>query len=127
MDPIDIMKSYKNWAVIASNVSKEKYGYRIYKKLKEKEYNVFYVCATENEIDGDKVYHSLSELPEKPEVVNFVINPRKGIDYVNECAKLGIDKIWLQPGTISKEILDLAAQKNIKVIENCVLIVSNYL
>lgn len=127
MNPIDIMKNHKTWAVIASNVSKEKYGYKIYKKLKEEQYNVFYVCASENEIDEDKVYHSLSELPEKPEVVNFVINPRKGIDYVNECAKLGIDKIWLQPGTISKEILDFAAQKNIKVIENCVLVVSNYL
>ena len=58
----------------------------------------------------------------KPEVVDFVVNPKIGIGIVKECAQLGIENIWLQPGTVSEEILEFAKEKGINAVEACVLV-----
>jgi len=127
MEPLEIMKKYKTWAVVGATIDEEKFGNKIYKKLKEKGYKVYPISPKYEEIDGDKAYKSLHELPEKPDVVNFVVNPKIGLGIVEDCAKLDINKIWLQPGTVSDELLNLAKEKNIEAVQACVLVVSNYL
>ncbi|WP_058486797.1 CoA-binding protein [Defluviitalea phaphyphila] len=121
MTPKELMKK-KVWAVVGATIDKEKYGYKIYKELKEAGYKVYPISPKYEEIDGDKVYKSLSDLPEKPEVVDFVVNPKIGIGVVEECAKLGIKNIWLQPGTVSEDLLNLAKEKGINAVEACVLV-----
>lgn len=121
MTPEELMKK-KIWAVVGATTHTDKYGYKIYKELKEAGYIVYPISPNYNEIDGDKAYRSLSDLPEKPEVVDFVVNPKIGIGVVEECAKLGIKNIWLQPGTVSNEILNLAKEKDINAVEACVLV-----
>ncbi|HOA80175.1 MAG TPA: CoA-binding protein [Defluviitaleaceae bacterium] len=121
MKPEELMKK-KIWAVVGATTDKDKYGYKIYKELKEAGYKVYPISPKYEEIDGDKAYKSLRDLPEKPEVVDFVVNPKIGIGIVKECAQLGIENIWLQPGTVSEEILEFAKEKGINAVEACVLV-----
>ena len=127
MEPLEIMKNYKVWAVVGATIDQEKYGYKIFKTLKDKGYTVYPISPKYEEIDGSQVFKSLSDLPQKPDVVNFVVNPKIGLSVVKECVELGIHNIWLQPGTVSEELLDLAKEKEIEATEACVLVVSNYL
>ncbi|MCS4465479.1 CoA-binding protein [Clostridium botulinum] len=42
------------------------------------------------------------------EVLDLCINPIKGLDIVKEASKLGINKILIQPGAESNEIINFA-------------------
>jgi len=114
----------KNWVVVGASENKEKYGYKIFKRLKDLGYNVIPVNPNYEVIVGDKCYPNLMSLPQKPDVVNMVVSPKHGMKTIEEAAELGIKYIWLQPGTFNQELLDLAKEKGIETIQACVLIES---
>lgn len=116
------MLKLKKWAVVGATDDTSKFGYKIYKKLKNHGYTAYPVSVKYNEVDGDKAYKELADLPEKVDVVDFVVNPRIGLSIVKQCETLGIHNIWLQPGTVSEEILDYAKQSQIEVVRGCVLV-----
>lgn len=116
------LEMFKIWAVVGATQDESKFGYKIYRKLKDKGYEVYPISPKYDEIDGDKAYKTVLELPVKPDVVNFVVNPKIGMKVLEQCDQLGIKNIWLQPGTVSEELLSVAKEKNINAIEACVLV-----
>ena len=88
----------KVWAVIGATHKTDKFGYKIYKCLKEHGYEVYPVNPNVTSIDGDTCYPSLSSLPVVPSVVDFVVPEAAGLAAIDECKQLGIKMIWLQPG-----------------------------
>ena len=118
----DKMLDMETWAVVGASDKHQTFGYKLYKKLKNYEYNVFPINPNCISIDGNETYPSLKDLDEKVDVVNFVVNPKTGIEVLKECIELGIKNIWLQPGTRSEEIHDLAQANDINVVNSCVLI-----
>jgi predicted CoA-binding protein len=74
-------------------------------------------------VDGDKSFKTLSELPEKPEAIDMVINPIKGEAYVVEANNLGVKYIWFQPGAESKELIEKSSSYGMNVVYNdCVMV-----
>jgi len=119
---ISEMLSQKVWAVVGVTQDQDKFGYKIFKRLKDSGYQVYPVSPKYKNIDGDPVYTSLSTLPKVPDVVNFVVNPKIGLGIIHECDRLGVKNVWLQPGTVSDEILDYAKGHGIRVQQACVLV-----
>ncbi|WP_273320355.1 CoA-binding protein [Vallitalea guaymasensis] len=117
-----IMLESKKWAVVGATDDQDKFGYKIYKKLKDNNYTVYPISVKCKEIDGDKAYKELADLPEKVDVVDFVVNPRIGISIIKQCKDLGINNVWLQPGTVSEEILQYAKDNDIEAVQACVLV-----
>ncbi|CAN5235483.1 CoA-binding protein [soil metagenome] len=112
----------KKWAVVGANDDPAKFGYRIFRVLKDFGYETFPVNPKGGEIDGEKVYASIKDLPEKPEVVDMVVNPRTGLKVMADIRDAGIKYVWMQPGTRSDEIRDFAAASGIALIEDCILV-----
>jgi hypothetical protein len=83
---------------------------------------VYAVSPKYDEIDGVKTYKSLKDLPEKVDVVDFVVNPQIGMSVLDEVIEAGIENIFLQPGTRGPEIIQKAAENNINVVLSCVLV-----
>ncbi|MFO7814816.1 MAG: CoA-binding protein [Halanaerobiales bacterium] len=110
----------KNWAVVGATNKEDKYGYKIVKKLDEHNYNVYPINPSLEEIDGIKVYDSLSEIEADIDVVDIVVNPQIGKHVMKEVNKLGIKYVWLQPGTRSDEIREFAEENGIKRVESCI-------
>lgn len=127
MRPLQVMQVAKCFAVIGATKDQSKYGYKIYKKLKEKGYTVYGINPNYNEIDKDKIYKSLEELPEKPDVAVFVVNPNTGLQYVDACKHQDIKTIWLQPGTQNEKLTMKVKSYDIEIIDACILVVANYL
>ncbi|SHI43365.1 CoA-binding protein [Lutispora thermophila] len=121
----ETMLEKKIWAVIGATQNTEKFGYKIYKRLKEKGYEVYPVNPVCEAIDGDICYKNLSSLPKVPEVINMVVAPEKGKTYIEEAAALGIKYVWFQPGTHDNEILRLAKDKDMEMLLGCVLVATN--
>jgi len=116
------MLNKKVWAVVGANQSPEKYGNKIYKKLKERGYEVFPVNPVYDTVEGDPCYKELSALPKVPEVIDIVVPPKRSKLIVEEAAKLGIKYVWFQPNTYDDEILRLADELNLTVLLDCVLV-----
>ncbi len=115
------MLEKKIWAVIGANQDPEKFGNKVYKRLKEKNYEVYPVNPKYSTIDDDVSYKDLTSLPKKPDVINMVVSPEIGKRFIEEAINLGIKNIWFQPGTISKEIFQMLKNSDIKVLQACVL------
>jgi len=116
------MLEKKVWAVIGANSSREKFGNRIYRKLKEKGYTVYPISPNFETIEGDKCYINLTSLPETPDVIDMVISPKTGLAVIEEAAGLGIKNVWLQPGTSDKALLKMIEEKEMNAVQACVLI-----
>ncbi|TDO92030.1 hypothetical protein DFR79_10856 [Halanaerobium saccharolyticum] len=110
----------KNWAVIGATTKENRFGYKIPKKLKENDYNVFPINPKFEEVAGLKCYDNLSSIDKQIDVVDLVVNPKIGIKVMEEINKLGIKYVWLQPGTRSQEIRDFAAKNDIELVEDCI-------
>lgn len=127
MDNIEKIKSEmldkKIWAVVGATPNESKFGYKIFKKLKSKGYEVYGINPIHEEIDGEKLYKNISDLPVKPECVNMVVSPKRSNPIVKEIADNGIEYVWFQPGTFDEETIDLAEKHNLKfVYYDCVLV-----
>lgn len=111
---------YRNWAVVGATNKKNKFGYKIFKKMEKMGYTVYPVNPNLEEIDGVKCYKKLSSINQKIDVVDLVVNPKIGIKVMEEIDKLGIRYVWLQPGTRSDEIREFADMHGIRLVEDCI-------
>lgn len=120
---IEAFRNKKVWAVVGSVNNKEKYAYKIYHFLKNKGYEVYAVDPSGKPVDGEKSYTKLSELPQKPDAVDMVINPLRGGEFVKEAYSLGVNYIWFQPGAESEELIHMAMGLSMEVVFNqCVMV-----
>lgn len=110
-------------AIVGASRNPEKYGYKVYKDLKEAEYKVYPVNPNASEILGDKCYPNLESLPVKPDVVNIVVPPNITEKIVKECKKLNIKKVWMQTGAESEEAIKFCNENGIDVVYGvCIMI-----
>ena len=97
-------------------------GNAIYKKFRDSGYKVFPINPYADMIEGDKCYAKLSSLPEKPEAVFIITNPKAALNIVNQCVECGIKRIWFHKamgsGSYDKEAAEFAEANGITVIHN---------
>ena len=126
-DPKKILALSQNIAVLGVNKDSDSYANKIVRKIRTLKKNAYPINPNYPKLFGEEVYESLEKCPVVPDLVVFVVNPTVGIEYLNSIAQLGIKYIWLQPGTISTELLEEAKGLGLVSIEACVLVVGNYL
>ncbi|MBN4070026.1 MAG: CoA-binding protein [Alkaliphilus sp.] len=116
------MLESKIWAVIGASENTSRFGYKIYKKLKQHGYEVYPVNPNYKEIDGDIAYSNLSDLPKKPDCVNIVVNPKLALNVLDEIKSLDIKHVWFQPRTFNKDVVEKTEEYKISALFNkCVL------
>lgn len=115
--------SHNTWAVIGVSSNQTKYGYKVYSQLKKCGYTVFAVNPGLDSIEGDPCYSSLAVLPRQPEAVSIVVPPKITEQVILDCIDLGINRVWMQPGSESREAIRNGEEHGISVIhDKCVLI-----
>lgn len=122
MNPKEILEKYYHFAIIGVTPNQEKYGYKIFKRLLEKGYQVYGVSPKYDEIDGHAVYRSLEDINHPIDVVVFVVNRNLAYPYVDEMSGLGVHYAWLQPNTYDDELLQYMENMGILPIRACILI-----
>lgn len=108
------MLDKKIWAVVGVTKNKDKFGYKIFKKLKNHGYETFGVNFKYKEVDGEKIYSSLKDIPKKVEVVNIVVPPKVTLKILDEIEELGIKYVWFQPGTFDEAVMEKANKLSFK-------------
>ena len=70
----------------------------IYKRLRERGYDVFAVNPNATEVEGDQCYASLSSIPGGVDAVVIGTRPDRAEGTMHECAELGIKHVWMHRG-----------------------------
>jgi len=127
LDPKDILSKSHTIAVLGVNTDANSYANKIVRKIRSLNKVAYPINPKYPTLFGEVVYESLEKCPSVPDLVVFVVNPTIGVNYLDSIKNLGIQTIWLQPGTISIDLLEDAKDLGLGVVEACVLVVGNYL
>lgn len=99
-----------------------------YRKFKEAGYTVYPVNPHQTTFDGGPCYPDLKAIPEKPDAVFILTNPKITEQVVQQCVDLGIKHVWMhclmgtKPGlaagmtSVSPEAVRLCRENGISVI-----------
>jgi predicted CoA-binding protein len=93
----------------------------VYKRLRERGYEVFAVNPNADEVEGDVAYHDLASIPGGVEAVVIGTRPERAGGTIRECKKLGIEHVWMHRGpgggSVSKSATDYGREQGISVID----------
>ncbi len=110
-------------AVVGVSRNPKKYGNRVFHDLLEAGYKVYAVHVAAGMVGEHKCYASVTDLPEKPDVVNLVVPHQVTEKVVRECKELGVTKIWMQPGSESEDAIEYCNENNMAVLHDvCIMV-----
>ncbi|MGI8513592.1 MAG: CoA-binding protein [Acidimicrobiia bacterium] len=110
-------------AVVGATDHLEKYGAIIYRDLKGRGHRVLAVNPNTETVDDDPAYPSLRDLPEKPDIVDFVVPADIGLGVAKTAVASGLNNIWLQPGAESRELISFLEQSGLDYdYDSCIMV-----
>lgn len=112
----EILLSTRTIASVGLSSSMEKESYWIVSYLKEMGYRIIPVNPTAAEILGEKVYPSLSDIPDKVDVVQVFRKPEDVPPVVDEAIKIGAKVVWMQEGISHEEAAQKARAAGLQVV-----------
>jgi hypothetical protein len=93
----------------------------VYKRLRDRGYQVFAVNPNADQVEGDKCYHDLKSVPGGIEAVVIGTKPEIGEATMRECAEMGIKHVWMHRGpglgSVSGAATQYGRQHGITVID----------
>jgi predicted CoA-binding protein len=112
----------KTVAIIGASSDRNKYGNKAVRAFMRQGYRVFPVNPNESEIEGQRAFASILEVPGKLERVSVYVRPEVLLKLLPDIARKGCDELWLNPGTESDEVLAEAQRLGLNVIQACSII-----
>ena len=82
----------------------------VYKRLRDRGYQVFAVNPNAEEVEGDRCYHDLRSIPGGVEAVVIATKPENAEDTMRECADLGVNHVWMHRGPGKGSVSETAAE-----------------
>src|SRR6266496_5432270 len=70
----------------------------VYKRLRERGYEVFAVNPNADKVEGDPAYRDLHSIPGGIDAVVIGTRPEAAENTMRECAELGIKHVWMHRG-----------------------------
>jgi predicted CoA-binding protein len=93
----------------------------VYRRLRERGYDVFAVNPNADRVEGDRSYPDLKSIPGGVEAVVIGTRPEIAERTMQECAELGIEHVWMHrgpgAGSVSAAATDYGRQQGITVID----------
>ena len=118
----------KKIAVVGVSDKRETGCNGAYRKFKESGYEVSAVNPRLTSFEGDPCYPDLKSIPEKPEAVFILTNPKVCEEVVQQCVDLGVERVWMlclmgtKPGlaasmtSVSQDAVQMCQENGITVI-----------
>ena len=93
----------------------------VYQRLRDRGYQVFAINPNADEVEGDRAYHDVRDVPGGIEAVVIGTRPQIADDTMRECAELGIRHVWMHrgpgAGSVSEEATRYGREHGVTVID----------
>jgi predicted CoA-binding protein len=104
-----------------SRTAKDHGANTVFKRLRDRGYEVFAVNPNADEVEGAHSYHDLKSIPGGVDAVVIATAPDNADGTMRECDELGIKHVWMRrgPGTgsVSVTAADYGRERGITVID----------
>ena len=89
--------------------------------LDNSHFNLYFVNPTLDELFGQKVYKSLSEIPVAIDIVDVFRRAEDCADVTNQAIALGAKALWFQLGIVVPDLAELAYEAGLEVVmDRCI-------
>ena len=121
---LDILKKAKNIAIVGASDNPARASYFVSTYLHSaSDYKLFYINPNLETLFGEPVYKSLSDLPEKIDIVDVFRKPSDIPGVLDEAIKIGAKVFWMQLGIKNQAEAERAAEAGlIAVQDRCIKI-----
>jgi len=106
-------------AVIGASSNRRKFGNRALRAYRQQGYTVLAINPNEAEVEGQKTFASVLDVPGPIDMATFYVPPEIGERVIEEVARKGIAEVWLNPGAESDALVARAQALNIRPIQAC--------
>lgn len=116
----NILCENKSFSLVGASANIVRPSYFVLKYLLAKGYRVMPVNPglAGGEILGQKVYASLHDLSETPDIVDIFRNSQAALDITKDAIAIGAKVVWMQLGVRNDEAAQLAEAAGLKVVMN---------
>jgi len=109
-------------ALVGASRNPKKFGYAVFKELKEKGMKIVPVNPVADEILGEKSYPNVKMLPSEIQSIIVVTKKDQTASVIRDAKEKGIKQIWIQQMADSKEAIDELKDSGINWISGeCIL------
>jgi len=116
-----LLREVKTVAVVGLSPNPVRPAFRIARALQGFGYRVIPVRPKVESVLGEKAYASLSEVPEKIDLVDVFRAAEHVGPLVDECLRLGLKRIWLQDGIVDEAAAAKAVAGGMTVVmDRCI-------
>jgi predicted CoA-binding protein len=91
-----------------SRKPKEHGSNTVFKRLRDRGYQVFAVNPNTDEVEGARTYHDLKSIPGGVDAVVIGTAPARAEATMRECRELGIKQVWMHRGPGTGSVSDTA-------------------
>src|SRR5689334_14987639 len=91
-----------------SRSAKEHGANTVYKRLRDRGYDVFAINPNTDQVEGDRSYHDLKSIPGGVDAVVIATAASRADGTMRECAELGINQVWMHRGPGAGSVSDTA-------------------
>ncbi len=81
----------------------------VYRRLRERGYEVFAVNPNADQVEGDRCYHDIAAIPGGVDWVVIGTRPETADSAIRECDELGIKQAWMHRGPGRGSVSESAA------------------
>jgi len=119
-ETVDDFLSQKRIAVTGVSRSGGAPANLIYRKLRDAGYEVHPVNPQATEVEGATCYPDLRSLPQRPDGVVIATHPDAALEIVGECARLGVERVWMHrsfgQGSVSDRAVAYCREHGVRCI-----------
>ena len=120
----ELLLSTKTIAIVGVSANTDRASYHVARYLqKNTQYELFFVNPAVDEILGQKVYKSLSEIEEEIDLVDVFRKPDDCLTVLEEAIAIKAKAIWLQLGISAPEVATQGEAAGLRVVmDRCIKI-----
>ncbi|CAG0929256.1 putative protein YccU [Rhodocyclaceae bacterium] len=116
-----LLREVKTVAVVGLSPNPARPAFRIAQALQRFGYRVIPVRPRVESVLGEKAYASLSEVPERIDLVDVFRAAEHVGPLVDECLRQGLQRLWLQDGVVNEEAAEKAVAGGMTVVmDRCI-------
>ncbi len=111
-----ILKEARTIAIVGASPNPDRPSHGVMRALQHAGYRVIPVNPGQDEILGEKAYATLSDIPEKVDIVDVFRRPEHTPEIAAEAVKIGAKVLWLQLGVINEDAAAKAKAGGLTVV-----------